>query len=247
MTSRSPEEAEVLARFAWQYPLCQAQTMLEIERDVCGCDFGSTGWATKEEAEQIGTLLELAPGKRLLDLGAGSGWPGLYLASRSGCEVALADIPVEGMRIAAERAAADGLAGRAWAVASDGTALPFADASFDAIEHSDVLCCLEAKIAVLAECRRVARTGDFGVFGPPSFQATAELGSLPKRNVAKSLHMRCNMRCKMTASWRTKPSTLSSRPSTAACRTSEYHAGSIAIRHDTRPLHAAPPRSAGRR
>ena len=87
MTSRSPEEAEVLARFAWQYPLCQAQTMLEIERDVCGCEFGSTGWATKEEAEQIGTLLQLAPGKRLLDLGAGSGWPGLYLASRSGCEI----------------------------------------------------------------------------------------------------------------------------------------------------------------
>jgi len=169
MTPRSPEEAEVLARFAWQYPLCQAQTMLEIERDVCGCDFGSTGWATKEEAEQIGTLLELAPGKRLLDLGAGSGWPGLYLASRSGCEVALADIPVEGMRIAAERAAADGLAGRAWAVASDGTALPFADASFDAIEHSDVLCCLEAKIAVLAECRRVARDARRMVFSTISF------------------------------------------------------------------------------
>jgi hypothetical protein len=34
MTSRSPEEVEVLARFARQYPLCQAQAMLEIER-VC--------------------------------------------------------------------------------------------------------------------------------------------------------------------------------------------------------------------
>jgi ubiquinone/menaquinone biosynthesis C-methylase UbiE len=70
------------------------------------------------------------------------------------------------MRIAAERAAADGLAGRAWAVASDGAALPFVDASFDAIEHSDVLCCLEAKIAVLAECRRVARDAGRMVFTP---------------------------------------------------------------------------------
>jgi ubiquinone/menaquinone biosynthesis C-methylase UbiE len=169
MTSRSSEEAEVLARFAREYTLCQAQAMLEIERDVCGCDFGNTGWATKEAAEQIGTLLELAPGKRLLDLGAGAGWPGLYLASRSGCNVVLADIPLEGMRTAAERAAADGLGGTAWAVASDGTALPFADASFDAIEHSDVLCCLEAKVAVLAECRRVARGAGRMVFSTISF------------------------------------------------------------------------------
>jgi SAM-dependent methyltransferase len=168
-TSRGPEEAEMLARFARQYALSQAPAMLEVERDVCGCAFGSTGWATKEEAEQIGTLLELAPGKHLLDLGAGSGWPGLYLASRSGCDVALADIPLEGMRIAAERAAADGLAGKAWAVVSDGAALPFADASFDAIEHSDVLCCLEAKITVLAECRRVVRATGRMVFSTISF------------------------------------------------------------------------------
>lgn len=172
MTSRSPEEADVLARFARQYPLCQAQAMLEIERDVCGCDFGSTGWATKEEAEQIITLLGLAPGKRLLDLGAGAGWPGLYLASRSGCDVALADIPLEGLGIAAERAAADGLAGRAWTVASDGAALPFVDASFGAIEHSDVLCCLDAKLAVLAECRRVAQDAGRMVFSTISFAAS---------------------------------------------------------------------------
>lgn len=31
---------------------------------------------------------------------------------------------------------------------------------------------------------RFTRSGDFAVFGPPSFQATAEPGSLPKRNVA---------------------------------------------------------------
>ena len=169
MTSRSPEEAEVLARFARQYPLCQAQAMLEIERDVCGCDFGSTGWATKEEVQQIATLLGLSPGKRLLDLGAGTGWPGLYLASRTNCDVVLADIPLAGLRIAAERTVADGLAGKAWTVASDGAALAFADASFDAIEHSDVLCCLEAKLAVLAECRRVVRAAGRMVFSTISF------------------------------------------------------------------------------
>ncbi len=40
-----------------------------------------------------------------------------------------------------------------------GEALPFADGAFDAIGHSDVLCCLADKLGMLAECRRVARTG----------------------------------------------------------------------------------------
>jgi len=154
---RSTEEAAVLERFARLYPQLQTRARLEIERAICGCDYGSTGWATRAEAERVGELLRLKPGQRLLDLGAGSGWPGLYLAQRSGCAVVLADIPVEGMRIAAERAAMDGLSGHATAVACDGALLAFAEGSFDAIEHSDVLCCLEAKASVLAECRRVAR------------------------------------------------------------------------------------------
>jgi ubiquinone/menaquinone biosynthesis C-methylase UbiE len=76
---------------------------------------------------------------------------------------------VAGLRIAAERTVADGLAGKAWAVASDGASLAFADTSFDAIEHSDVLCCLEAKLPVLAECRRVVRGAGRMVFGTISF------------------------------------------------------------------------------
>ena len=35
---------------------------------------------------------------RLLDLGAGRGWPGLYLAVRTGCQVVLSDVPLEGLR-----------------------------------------------------------------------------------------------------------------------------------------------------
>ncbi len=161
---RSPEEAAMLERFARLYPQLQSPARLEIERAVCGCDYGSTGWATRAEAARVGELLRLKPGQRLLDLGAGSGWPGLYLAQASGCEVTLVDVPLEGLRIAAERAAADGLAGRALAVVCDGAHLAFCDGSFDAIEHSDVLCCLQAKAAVLAGCRRVARPSARMVF-----------------------------------------------------------------------------------
>ena len=42
--------------------------------------------------------------------------------------------------------------------------MPFKDASFDALSHSDVLCCTPGKVAMLRACRRVARVGAKMVF-----------------------------------------------------------------------------------
>ena len=46
----------------------------------------------------------------------------------------------------------------------DRSVLPFRAATFDAVSHSDVLCCLPRKRAVLADCRRVIRAGGRMVF-----------------------------------------------------------------------------------
>jgi ubiquinone/menaquinone biosynthesis C-methylase UbiE len=138
--------------------------MREIERVVCGCDYGGTSWTTRDEAERVGQLLGLGPGKRFLDLGAGTGWPGLYLARVTGCDIALVDIPLDGLRIAVRRAVAEQLSGECWIAVADGAALPFKVGWFDAIGHSDVLCCLEAKLSVLKECRRIARSNGRMVF-----------------------------------------------------------------------------------
>lgn len=140
MSQRSSEEAAVLARFAEQYQRARRGVMLDIERNVCGSDYGSTSWTTQHEADRVAALLGLGAGTRLLDLGAGSGWPGLYLARSSGCDVTLVDVPVEGLRMAAQRAATDGHAGAVWLLVSDGATMPFASGAFDAIGHSDVLC-----------------------------------------------------------------------------------------------------------
>ncbi len=154
------EDAAALRKhFATECRIAGSEIMRKIERASCGCDYGATSWTTRDEADEIAKLLGLAPGRRLLDIGSGSGWPGLYLARESGCDLALADLPLEGLRLAAERAAADGLAGECCFVVADGAALPFADGWFDAVSHSDVLCCLEAKLDVLGECRRTIRPG----------------------------------------------------------------------------------------
>lgn len=162
MAKPTPEEQT--QRFDRIYRRNQAPAMQSVERCAFGCDYGATSWANRDEADELVELLELAPGKRLLDVGAGSGWPGLYMAGKSGCDIALVDIPVSGLRIAAERAVRDNLPGDCWAAAADGANLPFGDAGFDAISHSDVLCCLVEKRAVLESCRRVIRPGGRMVF-----------------------------------------------------------------------------------
>ena len=151
-TERARREA-----FDAEYRLGTLPVMQAVERAVCGCAYASTAWTIRAEADAIGAALGLRPGVTLLELGAGSGWPALYLAHTSGCEVVLTDLPLDGLGIARERAAQDGVSDRCLAACADGAALPFVDERFDAINHSDVLCCLLDKRGVLAECRRVLR------------------------------------------------------------------------------------------
>jgi SAM-dependent methyltransferase len=145
--------------FAESYEVSNLPAMREVERSVLGCDYGGTSWTTSAQAQQIVELLNLQSGQHVLDIGAGSGWPGLYLADTSGCAVTLLDLPVNALAKARERAREDGIDDRVITVAASGAALPFADDSFEAISHSDVLCCLPEKIEMLEECRRVATDG----------------------------------------------------------------------------------------
>ena len=164
-------------RFVAEQRLAFAPARLAVECAVCGSDYGGTSWTTMAEAKQVAAMLGVGPGDLLLEVGAGSGWPALYMAGRSGCDVVLSDIPDLGLSTASARAEADGLSGRYWAAVADGGALPFADASFDAVSHSDVLCCLPGKLATLQSTRRVVRPGGRTVFSvisiPPGLSDAA--------------------------------------------------------------------------
>ena len=112
--------------------------MLRAERNVIGGDYGASSYTTMAQADDLARCLELGPGRTLLDIGSGSGWPGSYLASSTGCSAILTDPTLEGMAVAAERSRRDGL--DTTAIVSTGAALPFKEGVFDASTSSDVFC-----------------------------------------------------------------------------------------------------------
>jgi SAM-dependent methyltransferase len=134
------DELQARALFQERYGNRPSPTARRIEQRVIGGDWGANGFTTLAQADTLASGLGLSAGDRLLDLGTGRGWPGLYLAARTGCRVALADLPLEGLRVAADRAAVEGLAARVGVVVAAASGLPFRAGSFDAAIHTDVLC-----------------------------------------------------------------------------------------------------------
>ena len=157
MSTRS--EAAAVERFSTWYRAGSSPVMAAVERDALGADYGATGYTTREQADVIARHLRLSRGQVLLDVGAGSGWPGLYLSDTTGCRVVGTDLPFEGLQRAQARARGDGLADRASFVVASGRRQPLRPAAFDAIVHTDVLCCLGPKLSVLRMCRRLLRPG----------------------------------------------------------------------------------------
>jgi len=164
--------------FEMQHEQHTHPAMRAIERGVLGCDFGGTSWTTKSQADKIPAALGLTSATRLLEIGAGTGWPGIYLAALTACDVTLLDIPVNSLKYAQQRAIDEKVEQNCKAVAASGCALPFTTGSFETIGHSDVLCCLSEKLEMLKECRRVAHDGAkmlFYVIAPARGLSPADL------------------------------------------------------------------------
>lgn len=135
----SEQERGALSDFAERYSVDRIAALIDMERRVIGSDWGANGFTTLAQADILAKKLSLGAGDLVLDVGSGRGWPGLYLAQRTGCSVVLSDLPVEGLRLARQRAAAErvGLVG---AVVCSAKHLPFRHRAFEAIVHTDVLC-----------------------------------------------------------------------------------------------------------
>ena len=135
----SQDEREALANFAARYTLPPTDVLQEVEQRVIGAVWGANGFTTVAQADLLAERLELTAGKLLMDIGTGRGWPGLYLAKRTGCTVVLTDLPIEGLRHAVRRGEVESVSFLGGVVASARDP-SFRSESFDAIVHADVLC-----------------------------------------------------------------------------------------------------------
>jgi cyclopropane fatty-acyl-phospholipid synthase-like methyltransferase len=71
----------------------------------------------------------------------------------------LSDLPHEGLVIALRTARQRQLASRASAIVASARRLPLRSATFDAVVHTETLCCLSAKASVLRASRQVLKPG----------------------------------------------------------------------------------------
>ncbi|MCL1594470.1 MAG: class I SAM-dependent methyltransferase [Actinomycetia bacterium] len=131
-------EEDLVERFRDYYVHSDHAVLRELEMRTLGADYGGNGYTDTTQVEHFVDLLRVGSDDRVLELGSGAGWPGVYISKVSGAAVVISDIPWEGVSWGLGRARADGI--DAIAVACSGIALPFKDAMFDGVTHSDVLC-----------------------------------------------------------------------------------------------------------
>ena len=139
MVGSSKDEQQARAHFSERYATERTTALEDIERRVIGAAWPSNGFTTVQQAELLGDAVGLSPEKHLLDIGSGQGWPGLYLAKRTGCRVTLIDMPLEGLKTGLRRGERERI-DVTGAVVGSAKSLPFASESFDAVIHTDVLC-----------------------------------------------------------------------------------------------------------
>ena len=136
----SRDEAEARELFGERYAPDRQDVNRRVERAVIGGDWGASGYTTMAQADELGRLVGARPGMRLMDVGAGRGWPGLYLAASTGCSVVLSDLPIEGLRAARRRATEEGIGDRVSTVVASAAHPPVRRGSIDGIVASDVFC-----------------------------------------------------------------------------------------------------------
>jgi len=168
---RFETEKEFLEFFDESFPLTTAPVVREIEYETLGTDYGASSWSPAPQIDTMIEYLAIESGSSYLDIGAGTGWPGLYVAEKTGCALTMLDYPTNGLILAMERAEQDGA--DAMSVSGDAARMPLASGIFDAVSHSDVMCCLSRKAEALAECRRVS--SDEGAISFTVIEMTAGL------------------------------------------------------------------------
>jgi ubiquinone/menaquinone biosynthesis C-methylase UbiE len=156
-------------------------------KNPSACPYGQRFWVEAPHPiitrERLRAVLRPEPGERLLEIGVGTGYYSLELAEWAGPEGRLELFDLQQkfldhvLRSAEERGLRNLLATR-----GDATALPYEDASIDAVVLTAVLGEIPDRAAALREIRRVLKPGGRLVvgelFGDPHFTTRSSLERL---------------------------------------------------------------------
>ena len=109
--------------------------------------------------QRLGSLLDLQPGSRVLDVAAGEGVSAIYLAQRFGCRVVGIEYSRKNVEAASSAAERAGMAGRVRFKLGDAESLPFRDEEFDALICECAFCTFPDKETAAGEFERVLQAG----------------------------------------------------------------------------------------
>lgn len=164
---------------------------MAAERYTMSDEYRQREIATRGAAEWAGFFLpHLRPGMRLLDVGSGPGSITLDLAAIvAPGEVVGVDVQEREVEAARVLAAERGVANVRFEV-GDAYALPFPDASFDAVFSNAVLLHLGDPVRALREMRRVLRPGGVAGIADPDRRLTLQEPTTPLLEAFQRLFIR---------------------------------------------------------
>jgi arsenite methyltransferase len=135
---------------------CAAAYASDWARQLLGESFHPGGLTL---TKRLGTLLDLGPGKRLLDVAAGCGASAIFLAHQFGCGVFGVEFGQDSVGEATRAAEAAGVAHLVRFEQGDAERLAFADDQFDAVICECAFCTFPNKRAAARAFARVLRPG----------------------------------------------------------------------------------------
>ncbi|HEV8192708.1 MAG TPA: class I SAM-dependent methyltransferase, partial [Ktedonobacterales bacterium] len=139
-----------------------------LRQEIYGEDIGQNSWLTADEYRTYAAWLEVTAAMYVLEVGCGSGGPGLFLARTTGAKVTGIDVNEHGIAQANQLAQDQQLAERAHFQQADASQpLPFSQESFDAVVCIDAINHLADRLAVLGEWHRVLKSGGRLLFTDP--------------------------------------------------------------------------------
>ena len=83
-----------------------------VRRETYGVDLGQTSWLTATEWLGFADQLGIGASSNVLEVGSGSGGPGLYLAQQRGCRLTGVDLNENGVRNAMALVESHGMSDR---------------------------------------------------------------------------------------------------------------------------------------